>query len=67
MPADGSATMQPTRHYAMFGNVKEIGGKTVAEYLTGRPTPVSAMEDYLWARWRTATARLQQQSKRGKR
>jgi hypothetical protein len=67
LPEDAGANVVPTRNYGMFANVKELGGKTVAEYLTGEGKPVSAMEDYLWSRWRMATARLQQQAGKGKR
>ena len=57
----------PTRNYGLFHNAQELG-KTVAEYLTGQGQPVSAMEDYLWSRFRQATGRLQQQQqKKGKR
>lgn len=50
----------------MFARVQELGGKTVGEYLTGRPMPVSAMEDYLWNRFALASERLRQQRSRGK-
>lgn len=56
----------PTRWYAMFARVQELGGKTVGEYLTGRPLPVMGLEDYLWNRFALATERLRQQRERSR-
>jgi len=39
-------------------------GRPVRELLAGAPGPLMHMEWYLWARWRVARARLQQQARK---
>jgi len=41
-------------------------GKTVRELLTGQPGSLTNLEWYLWTRFRTAQARLQQQQRKRK-
>lgn len=55
--------MVPTENFGMFQLAQDLG-KTVAELLTGQPRPLSAMERYLWSRWKLARARLEQQQRR---
>lgn len=58
-----AAGLIPTRNFATFALAEELGG-TVRHILTGESAPMSNMEMYLWGRFRTARARLEQQARR---
>jgi hypothetical protein len=47
----------------LFALAEDLG-KTVRELTTGASGPLTNLEHYLWARYRTAQARLQQQQRR---
>lgn len=55
--------MQPTESYWLFSLAQKFG-KTAREMLTGQAAPLTRMEWYLWARYETATKRLEQQQSR---
>lgn len=62
MPESGSADLAGTGNFALFQTAEQLH-KTVRELVTGQTGPLTSTEQYLWNRYRLATARLQQQAR----